>query len=229
MTSFLILASVMLCCFGIVAYYRLEGVVLARNPGLYLTLLAILAAVAAWKGAFLATDLFPPSLPVAVAPMLVLAAGLGFRQQVGNSRPVGLALLVLISSVRVPVEVALHGLFELGLVPQAMTWEGTNFDIFSGASAPFVAWLTLRGHIGRWLLVGWHLICVGLLVNVVVTGVLSAPFPFQLLNFHQPNVAVLHFPFSLLPIIIVPTVFFTHFRSLSLLLVGQGMPASPAA
>jgi hypothetical protein len=41
-------------------------------------------------------------------------------------------------------------------------------------------------------------------------AVLSTPSAFQKFAFNQPNVAILHFPYTLLPAFIVPLVLFSH-------------------
>jgi hypothetical protein len=56
----------------------------------------------------------------------------------------------------------------------------------------------------------WNFICLGLLVNIIVNAVLSAPFPFQQFGFSQPNIAVLYFPYVWLPCGIVPLVLLSH-------------------
>ncbi|MFY8109282.1 MAG: hypothetical protein ACOVO9_09830, partial [Bacteroidia bacterium] len=48
------------------------------------------------------------------------------------------------------------------------------------------------------------------LANIVITAVLSAPTPFQVLSFEQANMGVFKFPFTLLPGLIVPLVLLSH-------------------
>ncbi len=106
-------------------------------------------------------------------------------------------------------------LYQHGQVPQLMTFEGGNFDILSGLTAPLVAWLAFRGgKINHSLLIVWHLLAFGLLLNIVVTAILSLETPFQQFAFEQPNRGVLYFPFIWLPAIIVPIVFVSHIISL---------------
>ena len=108
-------------------------------------------------------------------------------------------------------------------MPESMTFEGRNFDILSGLSAPFIAWLVFRKGIGgRKVLIAWNLICLLLVLQVVATGLLSVPSVFQQLSFDQPNVAVLHFPFVWLPGIIVPAVIFGHLLALRQLVFQKG-------
>ncbi len=95
-----------------------------------------------------------------------------------------------------------------------MTFEGRNFDIISGLTAPIIYWLAFRGgKTNRPLLIVWNLIAFGLLINIVTNALLSFPFPFQQLAFDQPNRALLYFPFIWLPTLIVPIVLFCHLAS----------------
>jgi hypothetical protein len=96
-----------------------------------------------------------------------------------------------------------------------MTFEGRNFDILSGLTAPLVAWLALRGDkVNRLLLIVWNLLAFGLLLNIMANAILSLETPFQQFAFEQLNRGVLYFPFIWLPAIIVPIVFVSHVISL---------------
>ncbi|WP_233632635.1 hypothetical protein [Parapedobacter sp. ISTM3] len=51
-----------------------------------------------------------------------------------------IAGLTMINVVRIPVEVVLCWLFINGAVPEMMTFEGRNFDIIAGITAPLIAY-----------------------------------------------------------------------------------------
>jgi hypothetical protein len=115
----------------------------------------------------------------------------------------------------VPVEIVLLWLFLHHTIPQLMTFEGRNFDIVSGITAPLIFYFSFRKKwLGRKTLLAWNIICLGLLANIVRYAILSAPFPFQKFAFDQPNVAVLYFPFIWLPCCIVPLVLLSHLASI---------------
>jgi hypothetical protein len=100
-----------------------------------------------------------------------------------------------------------------------MTFEGRNFDILAGITAPIIAYFSLKKvKLSRNVVLVWNIICLGLLINIVVNGFLSAPSPLQQLAFDQPNIAILNFPFSWLPTFIVPLVLFGHLVSIRQLL-----------
>ena len=122
-----------------------------------------------------------------------------------------LKMLTLLHIVRTPVELVLLWLFVYKAVPELMTFEGRNFDILSGITAPFIFYFGfVKQNMNKKIILIWNFICLGLLINIVVNAILSAPFPFQQFAFEQPNIAVLHFPFNWLPACVVPLVLFSH-------------------
>lgn len=168
-------------------------------------------------GIYQDTQTIPPKLMLlGIFPTLVFLAATFFtakgRQFIDN---INLQRLTFFHSIRVPVEIVLTLLFHQGLVSEYMTIEGTNFDLFSGITAPIVGYLAFRTtNENKKLLLVWNVICLLLLLNVVITAVFAFPSPFQKLAFDQPNIAVLYFPFNLLPSVIVPTVLFGHLAAI---------------
>ena len=121
--------------------------------------------------------------------------------------------------IRIPVEFVLFWLFVNKAVPQLMTFEGRNFDILSGITAPFIAYYGFtKGKLSARVILIWNFICLALLFNIVFNAVLSAPFVMQQFAFDQPNIAILNFPFNWLPTFIVPIVLFGHLVAIRQLL-----------
>lgn len=121
----------------------------------------------------------------------------------------------IVHSIRIPVELAIHVLYQRALVPKIMTFAGLNFDIAIGISALLLLILHKSGwRPSRRLLLVWNYAGLLFLLNVVSIAVLSAPLPIQMLSFDQPNIAVTQFPYVLLPAYIVPVVLMTHILSL---------------
>jgi hypothetical protein len=130
--------------------------------------------------------------------------------------------LTILHVVRVPVELVILGLFLIKAVPQLMTFEGRNFDILSGLSAPVIYYFAfIRKQMNGKLLLIWNFVCLGLLINIVANAILSAPFTFQKFAFDQPNIAILYFPYVLLPGCIVPLVLLSHLASIRQLILGR--------
>lgn len=127
--------------------------------------------------------------------------------------------LTYLNIVRIPVELVLFWLFLHKTIPALMTFEGRNFDIIAGITAPIIAYFGLtKNRLNRQVVLYWNFICLGLLINIVVNGLFSAPSPIQKFAFDQPNIAILNFPFSWLPTFIVPIVLFGHLTSIRQLL-----------
>ncbi len=170
----------------------------------------VLQGVIAYTGFYTNTKGTPPRFILLVGPALLciimLFATLKGRQFLDG---LNLQTLTLLHFVRLPVEVVLFWLFAQKAIPQVMTFEGRNFDIFSGITAPIVWYLTKNNTNSKLLLV-WNIVCLGLLLNIVVTAILAAPFKFQQIAFDQPNIAVMYFPFIWLPACIVPLVLLSH-------------------
>jgi hypothetical protein len=130
--------------------------------------------------------------------------------------------ITILHVIRIPVEIVLFGLFTVKLVPQLMTFEGANFDLFSGISSILVYFLILiKANFNKALMVIWNVVCLIFLLIIVAIAILSAPSPFQRLAFDQPNIGVLHFPFNWLPSFIVPVVLFCHLAALRKLILNK--------
>ena len=176
----------------------------------------IFTGILAISGFYLNNEAFPPrviALGVAPALLLIIAYFIFFREKFIEKLP--LKTLTILSIIRIPVEIVLMWLFHNGLVPQSMTFEGRNFDILSGLTAPIVYFLAFRGgKVNRPLLIGWNIFALALLINVVTTAILAFPSINPSLPIALQTRAVSYFPFIWLPAVVVPIVFFTHLASL---------------
>ncbi len=188
-----------------------------------LLLWLVVQTLIALSGFYTVTDTFPPRFLLLVLPPLLfiiwLFATPKGRQYIDN---LDIKLLTVLHIIRIPVELVLFWLFIHKTVPQLMTFEGRNFDIFSGLTAIaifYFGFITKQLH--RKIILLWNFICLGLLINIVANAVLSAPFPFQKFAFDQPNIAVLYFPFVWLPCCIVPLVLLSHLASIRQLFYGR--------
>lgn len=126
-----------------------------------------------------------------------------------------LPTLTIFHIIRIPVELVLFWLFVHKTVPEAMTFHGRNFDIFSGITAPLVYYFGFaKKRLSNWVIIGWNIICLLLLLNVVSNAILSLPDRYQQFGFGQPNIALGYFPFVLLPACLVPLVMFSTFAAI---------------
>jgi hypothetical protein len=180
-----------------------------------LPLWIVVQTVLAISGFYQAIGSLPPRVLVfAVLPTVFLMAlyFAFFRRFIDGLR---LRYLTAIHIVRIPVEVVLYWLSIAGAVPAIMTFVGWNYDILSGIGAIAVLVLGFRrGNANRWVVAAFNLLGLVLLVNIVTIAVLSLQTPMQRFGFEQPNIAVLYFPYILLPAVIVPIVLFAHLAAL---------------
>jgi len=176
--------------------------------------------IIAASGFYTDTDSMPPRMIAMLLPPLVCIIVL-FASSRGRRfiDQLDMAWLNVLHIVRIPVELALLFLFKEALVPQLMTFEGINFDIFSGLSAPLIVYFGYRKkQWGKAVLLTWNFLCLALLLNIVFHGIFSVPSPFQRFGFEQPNIGLTYFPFVFLPGFIVPAVLFAHLVSIRQLL-----------
>ena len=186
-----------------------------RLLGALVAWVLVQGAVAA-SGFYEVTSTLPPRFALVLGPaFLVIGALVGTARGRNFMRSWRLDILTLLHAVRVPVELVLFGLFVQGSIPQLMTFEGRNWDILAGLTAPVVYYLAYRKNVlGPKALLAWNLLSLVSLFNIVGIALLAAPTPFQRLAFEQPNVAVLHFPFVWLPACVVPIVLVAHVAAL---------------
>lgn len=180
----------------------------------------IFQTLLAQSGFYQTGDKMPPNLMIfgALPALLLTGVYLGFfRRNFVNRLP--LKSLTLIHVVRIPVEIVLYWLSVYKMIPVSMTFNGRNFDILAGITAFLVYLIAFRGgRPNRTVLIVWNFFALGLLINIVVTAVAAL----QAFNPNgvpaEINRAVEHFPYILLPTVIVPIVLFSHLAALIQLL-----------
>ncbi|XOV94554.1 MAG: hypothetical protein ACFHWX_07580 [Bacteroidota bacterium] len=168
------------------------------------------------KEFFLDLDFRPPKLFPFVAFFILTGLSVFFfrtGREILQKLPI--TSLTYLHIIRVPVEIVLWWLFLQGKVDKDMTFEGMNYDILSGITAPFAALFLVgqktKSRIGAII---WNLLALGLLVNIVSRAIMATPYFFDPARFDIPNVAVLYSPYVWLPAFIVPCVFLAHIVSL---------------
>ena len=110
--------------------------------------------------------------------------------------------LVGIQAFRLPLELAMHRMYERGIMPVQMSYTGRNLDIITGATAILVAALVAAGVGGRRLVLAWNVMGLALVLNVVAVGVVSTP-RFRWFGDDQLNVWITYPPFVWLPAVLV--------------------------
>lgn len=156
----------------------------------------------------------PPGAVFVLLPAVVILILL-FRWVLSPARAhialaIPLWLVLGIQCFRVGVELFLHQLWTAGIVPQMLTFEGANFDIYVGGSAPFIAWLSTRGRLGLKAALIWNVAGIFVLANVVGRAILTTPGPFHLIATEVPNLMFGTFPFTFIPGFFVPLAITLH-------------------
>lgn len=125
--------------------------------------------------------------------------------------------LVGVQGFRFPLELAMHAMFEQGIMPEQMSYSGRNFDIVTGISAVIVAFLVATGRAGRRLVMVWNVLGLALLLNIVGIAIVSLP-TVAVFGPDRVNVWITYPPFVWLPAVMVLAALAGHliiFRALT--------------
>lgn len=126
--------------------------------------------------------------------------------------------LTYLSLIRIPVELVLWWLYLYGGIPEILTFEGRNFDIIAGITAPVVAYFCFTTN--KWpvsIAWAWNFLSLVLLINIIVHAFLSLPTPLQQFSLNDPAYGILYFPIIWLPAFLAPSVLFSHLASIYIL------------
>jgi hypothetical protein len=174
----------------------------------------LLVGVLAAKGVFSDFSKLPPRpLFIILFPLPVLlwiafsAKGSALLKKVPPHWLIGM------QAFRILVELLLWRAFVLQLLPVQMTFEGRNFDVFSGILAVVVAIVIKRKWLPQ-LVLAYNIIGLLLLLNILVIAVLSMPTPFRYFMNEPSNKVVAEFPFVYLPAVLVVIAYGFHIFSL---------------
>jgi hypothetical protein len=216
MTAALFLGFVALMVTVVVAFIaRYVGAVAAFRALAGLCAWFVYAGLLGHFGVIKNTAMRPPGIVFLLGPVILfLVFSIAFIARSPGGARVALAfplwILLGTQTFRIGVELFLHQLWIDGLVPRMLTFAGANVDIYIGASAPLIAWLSMRGRMGIKVALGWNVLGLLALTNVVIRAVLTAPGPLNLLHTEVPNRMMGTFPFLLIPGFFVPLAVVLH-------------------
>ncbi|NUN15044.1 MAG: hypothetical protein HUU55_15550 [Myxococcales bacterium] len=187
----------------------------------------LLTGFLAMRGIFSDFQSTPPKIALVVAPALVgtLLLGLGhwFRETYDHCNP---RVIVGLQSFRIVMEIILYLLFLNNSLPKLLTFEGRNFDMIVGLSAPIVTRLWMKPGYEKWGWVFvWNMAGLALVINVATHGILAAPTSFQVFDTSPPNTVIADFPYIWLPTFVVPMAIFLHIVSIRHCLSNLKKPA----
>jgi hypothetical protein len=177
-------------------------------------------ALTAWlavSGALAGFGSGQPRIPILVLTELAFVVWLAwfsrwsvFLAQIPQTALVGLQCF------RIPVEFLLAELAARKLLAVEMTFYGRNFDILAGITAVMLAIRLRRDGEDplRPLVLGWNVLGLCLVTAVLAHGMLSVPYPFQLLHLSVPTFVVASFPVVWLATVLVPIAYLLHIVSI---------------
>jgi len=182
---------------------------------LALTGWAMVTGVLSLSGFISDFSTFPPKFVIVlIVPLIVILWAVSTKTVKEILKHTPPDAIIRLQSFRIFVEILLWMLFIDNLAPIQMTFEGRNLDILSGITAPVIAFLVSRKKLSRPLAIAWNLACLGLLLNIVITAILSLPTPFRVFMNEPSSTIVAGFPMVWLPGLLVPLAYGLHFLSL---------------
>ncbi len=178
---------------------------------LFLMMWLIFQSTLALNGWYMDRVAKPPHIIFPLFVNLTLIA-LAFTTSLGRKfiDSISLKVLVWIHIIRIPVELCLYWLAQNKQVPWSITYEGYNFDIVFGITAPVFILLFFKNKISKNVFFVWNILGLISVLGVFIRAAGAVPSPIQLWDFNQPNYAVLHFPFIWLPSFLVMAIILTH-------------------
>lgn len=197
-----------------------------KASGKNMKLLIVIVSWMTFQSALAATGFFsftnavpPRLLLLLVLPLVSIAVIFSTEKGKFFLGSFDVKLLAILHTVRISIEVVLFWLFLNKTIPQLMTFEGRNFDLISGITAPLIYYFGfVKRTISIKAMIAWNFVCLAILMFTVTNAVLSAPTPLQKFAFDQPTIAVLYFPFVWLPGVVVPLAIFSHLISIRFLI-----------
>jgi hypothetical protein len=173
-------------------------------------------------------SLRPPGILWVIGP-LVLFVVVVVRSNIGArvAAAIPLWLILGFESFRIGVELLMHRLWEDGLMPKLLTYEGGNVDMFFGLSAPIIAWIAVTGRLGLRLAMGWNVLGLLSLASAAASSVLTGPL--KLISAEVPNVAMGIFPYTFIPGFLAPLAVTFHVLAIRAIAARQQNTRSPAS
>lgn len=163
-----------------------------------------------------------PKLPPRIPILLVFPAFLffiyfftskHFKNFIAQTPP---AWPVYFQSFRIVVELLIWWLFLKGIFPQSATFDGHNFDILIGLTAPLIAYFTFTNpKLGKTIFILWNV--AGLATLVIIVSIIMRHSYFPSLQSDPNNIlnkGFGTFPYMFLPGFLMPIAVFMHIFSL---------------
>jgi hypothetical protein len=197
-----------------------------RHPNYTSVLYLVILGMLSWLGGLLLFSnngffaeftKFPPRITIALvvptATILFLTFNKSFADIIDQLNP---ASMMYLQSFRIVVELVLWLNFLDGYCPPQMTFEGFNFDIVAGITAPLFAWLAFgKERYNKTLALIWNFAGLALLLNIIGIAILSIP---QIGVLTPPNRMIAYWPMIWLPGFVAPFALMLHLFTIKNLL-----------
>ncbi len=160
----------------------------------------------------------PPKFPLLVFLPLVVGFIIFYRRSRNSEviKKIPNVWPVYFQSFRIVVELILLYTYYANIIPESATFEGLNFDILMGISAPFVAYLVVRKNGSRLIQYVWNIlgIFMVLFVGYIIATSMYNP---QVWGSNEPLVSLefIEMPYLLLAGFLAPIAIFMHVVSLA--------------
>ncbi len=153
----------------------------------------------------------PPNLVMALVGVFALCGlaltGPGRRM----AKSISPHWVVGMQGFRILVEICLWMGAEAGLSPVLMSWHGRNFDVISGLLGLALGLVMARRAVPRALVAGYHVLGLGLVLNVAGHAIAAMPGPLQVIfGAENAPLFVTTFPYVWLPAVLVPLAIAGH-------------------
>ncbi|MDB0037742.1 hypothetical protein N9F08_00090 [bacterium] len=159
----------------------------------------------------------PPKFPILIFLPLIIGFIVFYRRSINSSvvKAIPDTWPVYFQSFRVAVELILLYTFYAGIIPESATFEGQNFDVLMGISAPFIAHFLVKRNGSKGLQYLWNILGIGMVVFVGYIIATSMYFP-EIWGDKTSlvNMKFIEMPYLLLAGFLAPLAIFMHVVSL---------------
>ncbi len=176
----------------------------------------VISSLIAFNGTLFDFTSTPPKLLLILIPPVLAISYISSSKRVNALiDEIPPSWLIYIQSFRILMELLLWLLFIKQIIPVQMTFEGINYDILTGLSAPLIAYYVFSEM--KWPKVTallWNFAGLLLVTNIFLVAFLSTPSPMRQFLNEPANTIVAYFPFVWIPAFIVPFAYLMHVLSI---------------
>lgn len=157
------------------------------------------------KAGVVAQKMPPGPLLVAAPAILYVVFGVARNpSSAAFASKIALPALIGAQTFRLFVEIGFHQLAQRGWLPERMTFEGRNWDIVIGLTAPVVALVAVARPDWRRAYQAWNLLGLALVINAMAQAMISFA------GHGTESMAIGRFPFAYVPGFLAPLAVALH-------------------